>query len=83
MTRFVVGEDRNQSTLFPELLDDYVGDDNPVQTKSLLSNERRTLVDELGFNEHDLHVLDETSVYAAFVEDATRRDFILRLIEKP
>jgi hypothetical protein len=31
MTRFVVGEDRNQSTLFPELLDDYVGDDNPVR----------------------------------------------------
>jgi adenosine deaminase len=60
-----------------------LGDDNPIQTKSLLSNERRVLVDELGFNEQDLKTLDETSVYAAFVEDATRRDFILRLDEKP
>jgi adenosine deaminase len=60
-----------------------LGDDNPIQTKSLLSNERRVLVDELGFNEQNLKTLDETSVYAAFVEDATRRDFILRLDEKP
>ena len=60
-----------------------LGDDNPIQTKSLLSNERRVLVGELGFNEQDLKILDETSVYAAFVEDATRRDFILRLDEKP
>jgi adenosine deaminase len=59
-----------------------LGDDNPIQTKSLLSKERRVLVDELGFNEQDLRTLDETSVYAAFVEDATRRDFISRLNEK-
>ena len=31
MTRFVVGDDRSQSTLFPERLDDYLGDDNPVR----------------------------------------------------
>src|ERR1700680_2233430 len=31
MTRFVVGDDRAQSTLFPERLDDYVGEDNPVR----------------------------------------------------
>ena len=31
MTRFVVGDDRDQSTLFPERLDDYVGEDNPVR----------------------------------------------------
>ncbi|HSU88222.1 MAG TPA: hypothetical protein VLL56_05275, partial [Terriglobia bacterium] len=59
-----------------------LGDDNPVQTKSLLSNERRVLVDELGFNERDLNALDRTSVHAAFVEDATRREFVLRLNEK-
>jgi adenosine deaminase len=58
-----------------------LGDDNPIQTRSLLSNERRVLVDELGFNQQDLKILDETSVYVAFVEDATRRDFILRLDE--
>src|ERR1700733_13214844 len=31
MTRFVVGYDRSQSTLFPERLDDYLGEDNPVR----------------------------------------------------
>ena len=30
MTRFVVGDDRSQSTLFPERLDDYLGEDNPA-----------------------------------------------------
>jgi adenosine deaminase len=60
-----------------------LGDDNPMQTNSFLSNERRVLVDELGFNETDLNTLDKTSVYAAFIEDATRRDFIFRLTESP
>src|SRR5690348_8698143 len=31
MKRFVEGEDRSQSTLFPERLDDYIGEDNPVR----------------------------------------------------
>ncbi len=31
MKRFVKGEDRSQSTLFPQHLDDYVGEDNPVR----------------------------------------------------
>jgi transposase len=31
MVRFVVGDDRSQSTLFPERLDEYLGDDNPVR----------------------------------------------------
>ena len=43
-----------------------LGDDNPIQTKSLLSNERQVLVDELGFNEKDLNDIDRTSVAAAF-----------------
>jgi hypothetical protein len=30
MKRFVEGTDRGQSTLFPAVLDDYVGEDNPV-----------------------------------------------------
>lgn len=53
-----------------------LGDDNPMQTKSLLSNERRVLVDELGFSDLDLHDLDMTSILAAFIGDATRRKFI-------
>jgi hypothetical protein len=31
MARFVVGDDRSQSTLFPERLGEYVGEDNPVR----------------------------------------------------
>jgi transposase len=31
MTRYVVGDDRGQSTLFPERLDDYLGEDSPVR----------------------------------------------------
>jgi len=31
MKRFVTGTDRNQSTLFPEYLDDFVTEDNPVR----------------------------------------------------
>jgi transposase len=31
MKRFIEGEARSQSTLFPERLDDYVGEDNPVR----------------------------------------------------
>jgi transposase len=29
MKRFIEGEDRGQRTLLPELLDDYVGENNP------------------------------------------------------
>ena len=31
MKRFVEGPDRGQSTLFPECLEDWVGEDNPVR----------------------------------------------------
>ena len=31
MKRFVEGADRGRSTLFPAVLDDYVGGDNPVR----------------------------------------------------
>ena len=56
-----------------------LGDDNPVQTQSLLSNERRVLVDELGFSPQDLSAMDRTSVEAAFVEDGLRANFLRRL----
>src|SRR4051795_9148733 len=39
MTRFVVGDDRGQSTLFPERLDDYLGRDNPVRAIDVLVDE--------------------------------------------
>ena len=31
MKRFIEGEDRGQITLFPERLEDYVAEDNPLQ----------------------------------------------------
>jgi len=31
MKRFIEGESRNQATLLPECLDDYIGEDNPVR----------------------------------------------------
>ncbi len=31
MKRFVEGVDRGQSTLFPDRLEDWIGDDNPVR----------------------------------------------------
>ena len=31
MKRFVEGADRGQSTLFPERLEDWIGEDNPVR----------------------------------------------------
>ena len=39
MTRFVVGEDRSQSTLFPERMDDYLGEDNPVRAVDVFVDE--------------------------------------------
>ena len=31
MSRFIEGADRNQATLLPECLDDYIAEDNPVR----------------------------------------------------
>ena len=31
MKRFIQGQDRTQSTLLPELLDEYIAEDNPVR----------------------------------------------------
>ena len=37
MKRFVEGLDRSQSLMFPERLDDYIDDDNPVRVIDVLS----------------------------------------------
>ena len=39
MKRFIQGEDRSQSTLFPECLDDYIADDNPVRAIEVFVDE--------------------------------------------
>ena len=44
MKRFIEGEDRSQSTLFPERLDDYIAQDNAVRVIEVF-------VDELDLNQ--------------------------------
>jgi hypothetical protein len=39
MTRFVIGHDRSQSTLFPERLDDYLAEDDPVRAIDVFVDE--------------------------------------------
>ena len=39
MKRFIEGEDRNQRTLFPEALDDYIAEDNPVRVIDVFVDE--------------------------------------------
>jgi transposase len=39
MKRFIEGEERNQSTLFPERLDDYIAEDNPVRVIDVFVDE--------------------------------------------
>lgn len=50
-----------------------LGDDNPVQTGSLLSDERRVLRERLGFTAEDLARLDTDALDAAFLTPAERR----------
>lgn len=39
MKRFIEGENRSQSVLFPERLDDYIGEDNPVRVIDVFVDE--------------------------------------------
>ena len=39
MKRFVEGLDRTQSSLFPERLEDWIGDDNPVRVIDVFVDE--------------------------------------------
>ena len=48
MRRFVEGTDRGQSTLFPECLEDWIGEDNPVRVIDVFVEELDLA--ELGFN---------------------------------
>jgi hypothetical protein len=48
MTRFVDGDDRSQSTLFHERLDDHLGSDNPVRAIDVLVDGRDLA--KLGFD---------------------------------
>ena len=47
MRRFVEGVDRGQTTLFPECLEDWIGEDNPVRAVDVFVEELDLA--ELGF----------------------------------
>ena len=47
MKRFVEGTDRGQSALFPECLEDWIGEDNPVRVIDVFVEELNLA--ELGF----------------------------------
>jgi transposase len=51
MKRFVEGVDRGQSTLFPDRLEDWIGDDNPVRVIDVFVDELN--LGGLGFNRVD------------------------------
>ena len=48
MKRYVEGEDRSQSILFPESLEDYIAEDNPVRAIDVFVDELD--LSELGFD---------------------------------
>lgn len=63
MTRFVMGQDRSQSTLFPALLDDYIGDDNPVRAIDVFVDELR--LGDVGFDGVQPHATGRPAYHPA------------------
>jgi transposase len=61
MGRFVEGTDRKQSTLFPEYLEDWIGEDNPVRVIDVFVDELD--LTELGFNGVDPEVTGRPSYH--------------------
>ncbi len=51
MKRFIEGASRSQSTLFPEYLEDWVGEDNPVRVIDVFVDELD--LGDLGFKRVD------------------------------
>src|SRR6184192_3649714 len=61
MKRFVEGLDRGQSTLFPECLEDWISEDNPVRVIDVFVDELDLA--ELGFNGVDPEVTGRPSYH--------------------
>lgn len=56
-----------------------LGDDNPRQTRTQLSDEHRLLSGSLGFSPADLGTIERTSVRSAFVDEPLRVSLTARL----
>src|SRR5258706_240480 len=65
MRRFVEGTDRGQSTLFPECLEDWIGEDNPVRVIDVYVDELDLA--ELGFSGVDPEVTGRPSYHPSVV----------------
>ena len=63
MKRFVEGVDRGQSTLFPECLDDWIGEENPVRVIDVFVDELD--LGELGFSGVDPETTGRPSYHPA------------------
>ena len=63
MGRFVEGSDRNQTTLFPECLDDWIDEDNPVRVIDVFVDELDLAA--LGFNGVDPEATGRPSYHPA------------------
>ncbi len=63
MKRFVAGESRSQTTLFPELLDDFVTEDNPVRAIEAFVNALD--LKQLGFKGVDPHATGRPAYHPA------------------
>src|ERR1700732_3262883 len=61
MRRFVEGVDRGQTTLFPEALEDWIGEDNPVRVIDVFVDELDLA--ELGFDGVDPEVTGRPAYY--------------------
>src|SRR6202047_3285030 len=65
MKRYVVGQDRSQSTLFPEVLDDYIVEDNPVRVVDVFVDELD--LKDLGFEGAEPAVTGRPSYHPAIL----------------
>ncbi len=66
MKRFVEGVDREQGTLFPVLLDDWIDEDNPVRVIDVFVNELD--LGELGFGGVDPKATGRPSYHLSGVD---------------
>ena len=65
MKRFIEGEDRSQSTLFPEHLDDYISEDNPVRVIDVFVDELD--LSQLGFEGAEPEVTGRPAYHPASI----------------
>ncbi len=65
MKRFIEGEKRNQSTLFPECLEDYITEDNPVRVIDVFVDELD--LGQLGFGHVDPKVTGRPAYHSSML----------------